>query len=109
MDETSGVSKEAERQVTRLWHTWKTVHSMLSDRVRSPDCERSMTDPMLKFPTDLISPHRDMRFPKKSWEFHWQTLPQNTRIPWGSLSMHKPLNNAAYKTNAFFLNTDEAA
>lgn len=35
MDDTSGVSKEAERQVSRLWHTWKTVHSMLQDRVRS--------------------------------------------------------------------------
>lgn len=44
LDDRPKLSAEAEREVTRLWRTWRTVLEMLVDRVRFPDHELENTE-----------------------------------------------------------------
>lgn len=37
MDGDSAHSMEAEREMTRLWRTFRTVYELLADRVGTPD------------------------------------------------------------------------
>ena len=44
-EEEEQIPPEAERETTRLWRIWKTVHEMLIDRVRySGPAHRVLTD-----------------------------------------------------------------
>lgn len=76
-DEYSSGSQEAEREMARMWRTWKTVHEMLADRVLYWEelCqEMGVANRRLYF--------RVTRYRKTSYRFRTMILDRNTLILW---------------------------